>query len=490
MAQHLPPKNETRLSLGLGIYLGYVLLLVTVPYGFPPEADLSTAAAKEGYNVVAAHYVVLAWSLVAVLGAATYWRWARRPDSPSTEGISGSTATVKPAGKSGYFLETGFVFMVFVVLYAPPFLARYGPYIEDSLFLNYLLRMHCGLTPYLDFEFIYGPLTLYPAFYWTEIFGYSMSSFYGYLSLLEGLKFAVLIVVLQRYFPSRSKRYAIFVVLLPILFNTLLGLNSNAGLRELGPVLIVLMVTAHARSLWAVTGGAVLLGLQLAYSHEYGVACLAALIGMYGVMAARREGWWVVLSAAILAVGSGVIWFTAARLLMGDAFPAYLTGTEQMLRYFSEGGHALRFYWTIHSLALFGLLTIACVRVGGGLFAKRGRPLNPGDRLILAGVLFALVALRAGLNRSDLWHLIPAFLVLLFALLLSPPTRVFAASLRGSHRLALTLIGIVSVTQLVGIAPTGSFYAAGYLRGLVDVLVLSKPPRPRICCVTRAHGST
>ena len=314
---------------------------------------------------------------------------------------------------------------------------------------------------------------LYPAFYWTQIFGYSMSSFYSYLSLLEGLQFAVLILVLQRYVPSRWRRYAVFVALLPILFNTPLGLNSN-GMRKLAPVLIILLVTARARSLRVVTGASVLLGLQLAYSHEYGLACLAALIGMYGVMAARREGWYAVLSATILTVGSIATWFTATHLLMGDAFSAYLERSLQLFRYFSQGGSAFRFYWTLNSLALFGLLAIACVWVGSGLFAQRRRLLNPGDRLTLAGLLFALVALKGGLNRSDLWHLNAAFLALTRVFLLSSPTRGFAFPW-GSQKIALSLIGIVSVTYLVGIAPTGSFYAAGYVRGLVDVLVLSKP---------------
>ena len=112
-------------------------------------------------------------------------------------------------------------------------------------------------------------------------------------------------------------------------------------MRELGAVLIILVVTAHPRSLWAVTGGAILLGLQMAYSHEYGFACLAAMIGMYGVMAVRREGWWTVLSAAVLAVGSGLTWFTAARLLMGDSFSAYLTSSLQLLGYFSQGGERI-----------------------------------------------------------------------------------------------------------------------------------------------------
>ncbi len=136
--------------------------------------------------------------------------------------------------------------MVFVALYAPPFLARYGPYIEDSLFLNYLLRMHCGLTPYRDFQFIYGPLMLYPAFYWTEIFGYSMSSFFGYLSLLEGLQFAVLILVLQRYLPTRSKRYAVFVVWL---FRVLSGRRSQIEFPtvEVDGVDEVLLIAETAR---------------------------------------------------------------------------------------------------------------------------------------------------------------------------------------------------------------------------------------------------
>ena len=246
MAQHAPQKKEIRLSFGLAIYFGYILLLVTVPYGFPPEASLSTAAAEEGYNVLAAHYVVLAWSLVAVLGSAIYWRWAHRPDSPATEATIGGAATVQRTGKTGYFLEAGCVFLVFVALYAPPFLARYGPYIEDSLFLNYLLRMHCGLTPYRDFQFIYGPLMLYPAFYWTEIFGYSMSSFFGYLSLLEGLQFAVLILVLQRYLPTRSKRYAVFVVWL---FRVLSGRRSQIEFPtvEVDGVDEVLLIAETAR---------------------------------------------------------------------------------------------------------------------------------------------------------------------------------------------------------------------------------------------------
>jgi hypothetical protein len=366
------------------------------------------------------------------------------------------------------------VFALFVLAYCPFFLARYGPYVEDSTFLAALNRMNCGQVPYRDFAFLYGPLMIYPAAAWTQALGFGMWSYYAFLALLEGVQFTIVMAVLQHFVPQRRYRYMVFLILLPFLFNNLLGLNYN-GMRWLVPALIVLLAAYRPFDRRANLLCAGLLGLHLAYSHEYALAALAAVLGIYALQYVWDRSAGTIRAAAIIALGGVAVWLVAVAVVLRSVLPIYLAHASDIVSMMSAGHAGFRFYWTANALALFGLLTIACMTLGRGWRPRSGRRLESGDRLLLGGVCFALVALRSGFTRSDVWHLNPGFLPLLLAFLLPLPAAVMALS-PAARRLAFGLAIVASATVLVGIAPTGSLYATSYVRGFMDTVVAE--PRP------------
>ena len=182
----------------IGFWLGYVVLLMTVPRMWPPESDLPSAAAAQGYNTGLAFLVAAGWSLIGLVlfGAAARVSVLSRPDAGTSGGRPQQT------DDRGRSLEIVGAFVIFAVAYFPTFLARYGHYIEDNYFLSVLLRMACGQVPYRDFEFLYGPLMIYPVHWWISVVGYSMSGYYGFLALAQGAVFAVTVWVLSSTCPT------------------------------------------------------------------------------------------------------------------------------------------------------------------------------------------------------------------------------------------------------------------------------------------------
>jgi len=455
----------------LAFYAGFVPLLVFVPRWLRSDADGLTSAAADGYNSSAGFFSALAWSIFGVIVFAIRHRH-RHPPAGESQSSQQSGDVPSAAG----FLARGWsrwaeiliVFAIFSAAYFPSFLARYAPYSEDQYFFATLHRMECGQVPYRDFAFLYGPLMIYPAWAWVQIFGFSMVSYFSYLAILEGLQFAVLIGVLQAVVPKRRYRYAVFLLLLPFLFDTLLGMNWN-GTRRLLAVFVVLLGCLRPYDRLAQACVAGLGGIHLAYSHEYALGGILAVLGMYGLSFLRGEGWRAVRAAASVALGSGVVWGLVTWSLLGYDFGAYLADAREVVAKMSTGHANFTFYWTANSLALFGLLAIACIAAGRGLLRERTRTLESGDRLLMCGLLNTLVILKSGLGRCDLWHMDAAFLVLLFAFLLPLPT-VILGPRRGERRVAFALVVVSSLTYLVGIAPTGSAYASGYAKGLADTI--------------------
>ena len=458
--------------LMVAVFIAIVLALYIVPRIFPTSgADVISVGAAVGYNTSAAFWTVLVWFALAITLFAL----------PTLSKKSGNGGVSVPANKSVHaprnsklsgrlnWAEIICVFFIFALAYLPFFLARHGPYMEDIYFLVALQRMECGQLPYVDFAFLYGPLMIYPLWGWCQLFGTSMVSYFGFLSLVEGLQFATLMGLLQYFIPERNKRYWVFLLLLPFLFNTLLGLNYN-GLRRLAPLLALVLVAYRPFGRKANVVCALLLGFQLAYSHEYAVAALFGVVGIYAVAFLRGDRAASVRAVALIIALSVAVWAAIMFLVLGNTFPAYANSVAEVVAMMSEGHADFRFYWTINSLALFGLLTIAIGAIGRGLIPKHSGDMLIGDRLLLGAVLFAIVMLKSGLTRSDLWHLNAGFLTLLIAFLLPLPS--MAMAVVATHRkLANGLVIVASVTYLVGIAPTGSLYASSYLSGLTDTLM-------------------
>ncbi|HYQ72172.1 MAG TPA: hypothetical protein VET88_09630, partial [Gammaproteobacteria bacterium] len=147
----------------------------------------------------------------------------------------------------------------------------------------------------------------------------------------------------------------------------------------------------------------------------------------------------------------------------------YFDNVAEVVGMMSKGHAGFRFYWTVNSLVLFGLLTLSIAAIGRGLFPEKQERMLPGDRLLVGGVLCAIVMLKSGLTRADLWHFNAGFLTLLFAFLLPLPAGAMAIT-GMQQKVAKGLVVMASVTYLVGIAPTGSLYVTSYLHGFVDTL--------------------
>lgn len=469
--------------LGLALFLAFLPLLGIVPYWFSVDPEVASAAASVGYNNQAAYILVvlaalLALGVLAMAGRRGYF------DSPGqTSGSTSSSSQAKPlAPNKRHILEVGAVFLVVYSLYFPWFLARYGPYIEDSYFLTVLHRMHGGQQPYVDFEFVYGPLMAYLPYFWTKLTGFSMVSYFSFVALLEAVQFALLLVVLQRYFPTFRVRLAVLLLIGAFLFNTLLGPSWN-GLRMLLPVFIMVLVATRPNSVLALSMASALLGVLLAYSHDFGIFCLVGVLAIYGLKVVRGQGLASALPAFLIVPLSAVVWSLITVALLGAAFPDYIESTFYTLRRFSAAEAAFPFYWTVNSLATFGLLVLALVIVGRALGKKGDVQIGAGDLLLFGGLTYSLVALKSGLNRADMWHLASPMLILIFAFVLPLPKQLFAYA-RPASQLAVALILVMGFTYLAALSPSGSYYARGLLLGFRDT-AMSPGQAPTVMAQTR-----
>lgn len=466
------PHRESRVTLVLS-WLGLALLgasLVSVPTWVETDPGVASAAARAGYHNPTAFRLILLWAGLfggAILVLRRMGRLSALPPEDPPPGGAGSGAGSSARGR-GHALELLGLALVFGVAYCPLFLGRTGPFFEDNIFLAVLHRMDAGQRPYVDFEFLYGPLLLYPAHVWMRVFGFSLGSYYTFTAISEVFQAVLLMGVLQRIDPRPRSRWLAFLVLQPFLFNTMLGVHQ-AGFRRLFPALILIYVCRDPRSLRVASIGGLLLALQLAYSHDYGIACLAALFGLYALLLVR-EGPKVIapgVSLAALALGG---WYLLARGMMGsDGLEAYLDTTRTLVARFTAGEAAFPFHWTLNSAALFGLLALAILWIARGLAGPRSIRTSTGDRLLLAATLYGFVALKSGMNRCDMWHLCTGMVPLLFSMLLPYERRLFASSALGRQG-ALLGIATLAATATLALVPIGRIVAEGWLRGARDTL--------------------
>lgn len=377
---------------------------------------------------------------------------------------------VAALGVVGWYAVVGrrAVALLMLALYFPPFLARYGPYGEDQYFLSALLRERVGQQPYLDFEFIYGPLLIFPIARWFDWFGYSMHAYYWFLALVEALTFGGAAYALARALPDRRARWVAVGVLLILLVNDNLGLSWIA-LRRLLPVAILLVHArlAPSRHGWMVTGS--LLGLLGVLSLEYALAVGAAIVGLalLEALAARRAQ--PLARVGLLLLAAAGVSGAVALFLMGGGTGAWLRATWQIIALRGGGEAAFPFQLSLNALAVFGLLFLASAWLGTGLGRLPVTGFEMGDRFLAASLAYAVVALKSGLARSDMYHLVPPVLGLVAVVLvplrfaaLAPPAR--------QRRLALALVALVCLTYAPGLAGAGRFWARGLVLGARDVL--------------------
>ena len=282
-------------------WLGYIVLLTLLPVIFPADVTLPNVAARSGYNIGLVYPLLAFWSICGLLFFALVstkgWSFKtlltnsstnRTPQAIRSEdliicesltqdfssssrrrnrriaGYTTVSTTQKTDKKTSQkthiikssllskpvlgWLECLLVGTVASLLYWPQFLARYGNYIEATYFMNVLARMQCGQLPYQDFEFLYGPLMIYPAHYWINLFGFSMQSYYTLIAFLQAAFFILLLRLFQHHVPIFKTRLLAFALFAPFVFDTLLGLNY-IGWRTMPAILAMLAVSARPNAI-------------------------------------------------------------------------------------------------------------------------------------------------------------------------------------------------------------------------------------------------
>ncbi len=472
--------GETRvLALAAVIFAGFVPLLVVAPTLTPSDPTILSAAAAEGYNTGVAYRVAVLWALTGIVAALLAARRGMLPAAPRGA-TDAHDSEVPPARR---WIERIVVALLVLLLLWPPFLARYGPFIEDNIFTNALHRMHGGMMPYRDFEFLYGPLMLVSASWWTRLVGYSLQGYYTWLLILEVVQYVVLVALLQRLVPEFRARVLIFVAIAILVANPLLGLNYN-GIRRLLPLAALLLLSRDPTSTRRAIVAGVMLGLGVAYAHDFGLVALVASAGLFGLLWLRAPSLALFRTAALLGAVAIATWLLVTFLLLGDSFTAYLVDTRSLVTRFSAGEAGFRFYWTANSLAGFALLSLAGVLVGRGIAHWRERAPLWGDSFFVVAMMATLLSLKSGLNRSDVWHLDGALFPLALAFLLPLPRRAFAWSVK-EGRVATMLLAAFVMTYALGNAPTAAYAGAGLARGAQDVLA-GVPPDRDACAPARA----
>lgn len=444
-------------------FAGFIPLLLLVPTLVPTDPSVLSAAGVEGYNTTAAYRVALLWC-IAGLGIA--FAAARGDRLDDGDRVVSATAPGATPSAGQRWLECGIVAAIIVLALWPPFLVRYGPYIEDSIFATALHRMDGGMVPYRDFEFLYGPLMLVPASWFMSAVGYSLEHYYAYLTGFEVVQYLVLLAFLQHLIPERRTRVVVFVILVGLLMNPLLGLNYN-GIRRLLPLAALLLLARNPRSIGHAALAAVLLGLSVAYAHDYSLGSAFASAGLYAILFVRKPSRELIklsLTFGVVAVGT---WLLVSWALLGPDVGAYIADTRSLVGRFGLGEAGFRFYWTANALAAFGLLSLGVVVAGRALAEQEGLS-GWGDRFFLAALLATLVSLKSGLNRSDVWHLSGAFFPICVAFLLPLPRQAMRWS-RTTQQVAVGLTAIVAATHGLGNAPSAAYIAEGWLRGARDV---------------------
>lgn len=450
-------------------WLGYVVLVALLPVVFPPDATLPNVAARSGYNTGLAYILIATWSVLGML----FFALLPVQREPCQTQVATSISPQNNTGSMPLepkWLEFGVVLVLVLLLYWPAFLMRHGNYIEDRYFMNVLANMQCGQLPYRDFEFLYGPLMIYPAHYWMKLFGFSMQSYYSFLVFLQASFYIVLLRIFQYHIPKFRHRFIAFLLFVPFVFDTLLGLNY-IGWRTMPAIFSIMIVAARPTSMAMSLLAGVLAGMQLAYSYEFGIIALIANILLFSILTLVDRRQPVMLSAfsfVVMAVLVGVLLIVG---LTGDTVTDYLSATMHILQIAQDTGIGnLRFYWTLNSLSLFALLSIAIVVLASGFRSAFRNPMSYGDRLLLVATLFTLGSLKVAFQRADIWHMSIAFVPLLLAFLLPAQKQVFMVG-RMLKRPVIVLIAIAAITRIIGLLPTASYFGAGLLKGARDVVV-------------------
>lgn len=257
-----------------------------------------------------------------------------------------------------------------------------------------------GRVPYRDFEFIYGPATLYLPFWLSKLTGGLMSFEQSYLTVLiifTNTGFAAIFLLLRSLEIPTSLRPAILLLCLLPWAQLTMGLTQCAPLRffiiPAGLILLSYVVRGKKfgpikRMFHVMFSSFFVSAAFLSISPEVGIAGSVALIA-YGValflVGSRKEA---------IACFIGCILVSSVTLL---TFPYYLLSVFA----FASGGNNFPVYPNFHNIAL---VAIALFTLPAMITASIKGWKDPRSPLILGLAVGGGMLLPAALGRCDPGH--------------------------------------------------------------------------------------
>jgi hypothetical protein len=311
---------------------------------------------------------------------------------------------------------------------------------ETYYFVNRQQMLAAGLAPYRQFEFVYGPLLLYPSFWFTKIF--HLTALHGYIAVwclgwLIGVAMIWMVVrAIDIPIPPRSLLFG-FLVLAQLVWTNYGGLNYTPLRAYAAAFCIVVIHTLWTRSKspWLMSLSSVAaVALTIMCSTEQAVGVTVGLLAYMFLLALSRDLKfpWPALAVSICGVLTCFAVASRAGLLITT-------------RSFASGGYS---YPLLPSFSIcIGLFAY----VAAGCLLYRSLRLRNLQSVTIPLILAGCAMLPAALGRSDILHITAA----------TPAFVVGAASLYGMPSLgrwwlALAFIGLVLVP--FGVARSDRFW--------------------------------
>lgn len=371
------------------VALGVFLLPWFVPAAIRPITSDSQAL---GFNNRVA-LVSLALGCLAIVALAQLWRARCCGVSSVPEPVVLFEAANKDEGVSRVLLLVLSLAAVAAVAITAT-VYRSTPVTDSGYFYDRLLYLVNGSRPFVDFEFSYGPLLLYPPYcLWLVLRGIGVTlatSYYVVLAVAQVLGIGMTAYLLNHLRMTRAVRNGtLSIVVVTMLVNPSLSLNYTP-LRFLTPfALMIAVLTLSERSvLLRVFAPAGAIVGAFALSPEMGLATVVALV--VALLLGVDERSWPAWLGVVFAIGFGFLGWLLYSRLPGSAFVGFSAGA---------------FYFPVlpgrPSLMYLTTVLIAA----GGVSATSSWSSRSRSSPQLGWLATCLVLSIAALGRADIGHL-------------------------------------------------------------------------------------
>lgn len=445
-------------TLGFGVFVA--------PYLIPSSSPLLSASSLSGFNNTMAYAAYVVFSCAT---AAALVRWSR----PSSRGLPiavDGPLFLKPT------LEVVAIMAAQAALFGAVQVVKGFVLAEALYFEDAAYRVTAGAVPFVDFNFFYGPLMLYPTVFLAGIGSVEAAYAITFVATwVAGLYF--LYCVIGQFAHDRWARTAWFGFFAFGLFSPILGLNYTF-MRFTLPLLAVMAAWRAHRSArtsqYAVA--ATLMALALLCSPDMGLvaAAGAGIVGLCAVWTAPAAARGRVLVRFCL-LGAAALLVSAGALLLIDGTTGPLVAYLRPIATFSAGAWNTPIDPSLPVLTLLGLTLFVLVQFAG---AWRRGDVAPHWPLVAGYVVVLLAMQRASFGKADVIHVAYSGL----------PIFIAAAGAVGSGTTGRSRQFALAALLFVGVAlPLQAYHAMLFVPSLSAQAAESEPSPPAAVPVTKAQ---